>query len=109
MCALKTALAQVKIYGPSGDPHAPPGVSRYTQVPWSTVHANDQHHVGEKGAGITDREEVLGTRTGRQQQWHLGDQVTAIGTFIILFADSIFNYLVIVDSADNVFVDSNEA
>jgi hypothetical protein len=44
MCALKTALAQVKIYGPSGDLHA----SRYTQVPRPFVHANDQHHVGEK-------------------------------------------------------------
>lgn len=38
ICALKTALEEVKIYGPSGDPDAPPAVSRYTEVPWSIVH-----------------------------------------------------------------------
>jgi hypothetical protein len=56
MCALKTSLAEVKIYGPGGDPHAPPGVSRYTKVPWSTI-----QHVGEKEAERTDRDADLDT------------------------------------------------
>ncbi|KAF8798709.1 hypothetical protein BYT27DRAFT_7228290 [Phlegmacium glaucopus] len=43
MCALKTALAEAKIYGPDGDPHAPPGVSRYTKVPWAIIQAEDEH------------------------------------------------------------------
>lgn len=78
MCALKTALAEVKIYGPSGDPDASPKVSRYTKVPWSTVHADDQY-VGEKEA---DPDEVLGTRTSRQ--WHLHDEIAAIRTFFLI-------------------------
>lgn len=61
LCALKTALAEVKIFGPSGNPHAPPEVSRYTEVPWSIVHASDQR-VGENESETTDR--VLGTQQG---------------------------------------------
>lgn len=83
MCALKTALAEVKIYGPSGNPDGPPIVSRYTKVPWSTVDADGQH-VGEKKP---DMDEVLGTRTSRQ--WQLNDEIAAIRTCVSLspFAD----------------------
>ena len=73
MCALKTALAEVKIYGPSGNPDAPPTVSRYTKVPWSTVHADGQH-------GGPDQDELLGTRTSRQ--WHLNDEIAVIRTCV---------------------------
>lgn len=83
MCALKTALSEVKIFGPSGNPDGPPTVSRYTKVPWSTVHADGQH-VGEKES---DQDDVLGTRTSRQ--WHLNDEIAVIRTcvFLIPFAD----------------------
>jgi hypothetical protein len=83
MCALKTALAEVKIYGPNGNPDGPPQVSRYTKVPWSTVHA-DGEHAGKKDP---DPVEVLGTRTSRQ--WHLNDEIAAIRTCVSLipFAD----------------------
>jgi len=37
MCALKTALAEVKIYGPKGNPRAPLPVTRYVNVPWDQV------------------------------------------------------------------------
>ncbi|CAE6448905.1 unnamed protein product [Rhizoctonia solani] len=37
VCALKTAMAEVKIYGPTGDPSAKPGPAKYTQVPWEEV------------------------------------------------------------------------
>lgn len=83
MCALKTALAEVKIYGPNGDPDAPPKVSPYTKVPWSTVHADNQH-AGEREP---DPDEVLGTRPSRQ--WHLNDEIAAIRklSFLIPFCD----------------------
>lgn len=81
------ALAEVKIYGPSGNPDAPPAVSRYTRVPWSTIHANDQD-VGESETDTIDRDEVLGTRISRQ--WHLGD-ITTIRTFIIIIIMMFFH------------------
>ena len=75
MCALKKALAEVKIYGPAGDPDASAKISYYTKVPWSDVHA-DGEDVGEREP---DPDEVLGTRTSRQ--WHLNDEIAAIRTY----------------------------
>ncbi|KAJ7096303.1 Mechanosensitive ion channel-domain-containing protein [Mycena epipterygia] len=37
LCALKTILADLGIYGPSGNPHAEPGTQRYTEIPWHEV------------------------------------------------------------------------
>ncbi|KAI0785645.1 Mechanosensitive ion channel-domain-containing protein [Abortiporus biennis] len=42
ICALKSTLAQVKIFGPSGDPHAKAAPARYTLVPWEQVQHEDQ-------------------------------------------------------------------
>ncbi|KAJ6499912.1 Mechanosensitive ion channel-domain-containing protein [Mycena vitilis] len=42
LCALKAALAEVGIYGPSGNPNAEPGTTRYTEVPWHEVKADSQ-------------------------------------------------------------------
>jgi hypothetical protein len=42
ICALKAALADVKIYGPSGNPHAGPSTSRYTLVPWELISEQDK-------------------------------------------------------------------
>lgn len=50
ICALKQALAEVMVYGPTGDPNPPPAVTRYTQVPWDTVLYEDQKGAAEKGA-----------------------------------------------------------
>jgi hypothetical protein len=41
ICALKTALAEVKIYGPKGDPQEP-STTRYTRVPWELIEAQDR-------------------------------------------------------------------
>ncbi|TEB38382.1 hypothetical protein FA13DRAFT_1726059 [Coprinellus micaceus] len=49
ICALKQALAEVMVYGPTGDPNPPPAVTRYTQVPWDTVLYEDQK--GCRGEG----------------------------------------------------------
>ncbi|KAF8893315.1 Mechanosensitive ion channel-domain-containing protein [Infundibulicybe gibba] len=41
ICALKTALAELKIYGPGGDPDAKSELKRYTEVPWDEVKADE--------------------------------------------------------------------
>ena len=40
--ALKAALLDLKVFGPSGDPSPPPTTSRYTKVPWDLVSAQDR-------------------------------------------------------------------
>ncbi|KAF8658295.1 hypothetical protein AX16_002066 [Volvariella volvacea WC 439] len=50
VCALKTALAEVGIYGSNGNPNAPPGIERYTQVPWEVVRAQDEAASGDTPA-----------------------------------------------------------
>lgn len=63
ICALKTALAEVGIYGPSGDPNAASAPAKYTQVPWAEVKAE---------AEAKKREELhLPTPTGG---WKLADK-----------------------------------
>jgi len=42
ICALKTYLAEAKIYGPKGDPDAIPAPDRYTLIPWEEVRAKDK-------------------------------------------------------------------
>jgi hypothetical protein len=42
ICALKTALKECKIFGPSGDPNAPADPTEYTQVPWNEVRAKKE-------------------------------------------------------------------
>jgi hypothetical protein len=42
ICALKRALAEAKIFGPSGDPNAKPDPTRYTQVPWEDVQVEER-------------------------------------------------------------------
>ena len=103
ICALKTALKEVKIYGPSGDPDAAP-VSRYTKVPWSIIHADDQQVGDEKK---TD----LDPHHSQTSRWQLGDENAAIRTlyfFFLLDRQKIFIVSIIVDSADDVFGDPKE-
>ena len=73
MCALKAALAEVKIYGPSGDPDGPPKVSHYTRVPWPTDHVDDRHFCERDSY----EDEVL---RARSRHWHLNDEIAAIRT-----------------------------
>lgn len=40
--ALKAALLDLKVFGPSGDPNPPPTTSRYTKVPWDLINAQDR-------------------------------------------------------------------
>lgn len=47
ICALKAALADIEIYGPSGDPNAKPSIQRYTVVPWNLISEQDRREEGE--------------------------------------------------------------
>jgi hypothetical protein len=40
--ALKAALLDLEVFGPSGDPNPPPTTSRYTKVPWELINAQDR-------------------------------------------------------------------
>ncbi|KAF8499687.1 Mechanosensitive ion channel-domain-containing protein [Russula emetica] len=42
ICALKTYLAEAKIYGPKGDPDKIPDPDRYTVIPWEEVREKDK-------------------------------------------------------------------
>lgn len=47
ICALKTALGELKVYGPKGNPDAGPSTTRYTRVPWELVQAQDREEAGK--------------------------------------------------------------
>lgn len=42
ICALKAALADIKIFGPGGNPNLRPSTSRYTIVPWELISEQDR-------------------------------------------------------------------
>jgi len=49
LCALKAALGDLGIYGPSGNPHAEPGTQRYTEVPCHEIQAETQKSQNKEG------------------------------------------------------------
>jgi len=68
ICALKAALLELKIYGPSGNPNPKPSTSRYTIVPWELISEQD-------------RREETGPRSSLPvpvSNWHLTDSNTAL-------------------------------
>ena len=50
VCALKTALAELEIYGPTGNPDAEPAPKLYTQIPWGEVQAMKEEQRRKKEA-----------------------------------------------------------
>lgn len=42
ICALKTSLAELKIYGPTGDPDAKSAMKVYAEMPWEEYKFNDR-------------------------------------------------------------------
>ena len=41
ICALKTSLAELKIFGPTGNPDAEAPPKKYTEIPWEEVRRNE--------------------------------------------------------------------
>ena len=68
ICALKKALADVKIYRSTGNPDAIPAPTRYTQVPWELVKEGD----GSKKPGEPSTPE---------DGWQLSDKNAAMCKF----------------------------
>ena len=72
MCALKQALAEAKVFGPTGDPDGKPDPSRYTLVPWEEVQAQER-----KAAKVASMEvDQFSPADG----WKLSDKNAAIRT-----------------------------
>ncbi|KAF9049751.1 hypothetical protein BJ165DRAFT_1341961 [Panaeolus papilionaceus] len=75
ICALKTILGELKIYGPGGDPSPPPSVARYTEVPWSLIESEDRN-----AKAAPQFPEPRAPTEG----WNLGDKNAAIRTVLSL-------------------------
>ena len=48
VCALKTVLAELEIFGPKGNPNPAPSTTRVTQIPWEHVQAQDEEEADKK-------------------------------------------------------------
>ncbi|KAI5123926.1 hypothetical protein M0805_006343 [Coniferiporia weirii] len=74
ICALKTALAELSIFGSKGNPNAEPSPTMYTEVPWEEVRAKQeakkqivhdpapvakQYNLSDKNAAVMDSEGVF--------------------------------------------------
>ncbi|KAI4526439.1 hypothetical protein K525DRAFT_259127 [Schizophyllum commune Loenen D] len=70
VCALKTMLAEVGIYGPKGNPDAPPPPKRYTEVPWDQVQEDDRKREEEEKARVKGVPEPILPFVG----WRLADE-----------------------------------
>ncbi|KAJ7497312.1 Mechanosensitive ion channel-domain-containing protein [Mycena latifolia] len=75
LCALKAALADLGIYGPSGNPHAAPGTQRYTQVPWHEIQAEEQKTKNSQGKTTDTAAPAGGWRLSGQNAVLLDDDV----------------------------------
>ncbi|KJA19910.1 hypothetical protein HYPSUDRAFT_842053 [Hypholoma sublateritium FD-334 SS-4] len=84
ICALKSILGELKIYGPSGDPSPPPAVSRYAKVPWEIIDAEDRKKSQNAAQTLAPAPQPL-------DGWNLTDKNAAI-----------------LDSADEVFGGADE-
>ncbi|KAH9485389.1 Mechanosensitive ion channel protein Msy2 [Psilocybe cubensis] len=104
ICALKASLGELKIYGPSGDPNPPPGVTRYTKVPWETIQANDRKNAAGTAPQMPQANlEQMPPLGG----WQLSDKNTAIlDNTDSVFGDSADLYPRREMSQDSVFGDS---
>lgn len=73
VCALKTCLADVNIFGPTGDPHGITPPARHTLVPWEDVADADRKRETQYATTL---------RTGVESQpvcgWNLTDQHAAL-------------------------------
>jgi hypothetical protein len=76
---LKTHLAELGIYGPSGNPNSPPKVNRYTEVPWDIIERKDQE-AKDKELQKSLEEEEDRKKTG--QNWELGDKNAVLSMFL---------------------------
>jgi len=75
LCALKATLADLGIYGPSGNPHAEPGTQLYTEVPWHEIQAETQKAKNTQGKAAEAPAPAGGWRLSGQNAVLLDDDV----------------------------------
>lgn len=78
---MKTALGELEIFGPSGNPSAKPGPKKYTEVPWEEVKREEE--IAEMKAAEKDKQ----TPHFMKKQYSLSDKNAAAGESC-LFVDS---------------------
>src|SRR5258706_240954 len=74
ICALKAAMADIKVFGPTGDPNPKPPTSRYTIVPWDLISEQDRLKEAAPHStlpGMQDPRASVG-------DWNLTDSNTAL-------------------------------
>jgi len=82
ICALKTALADVKIFGPKGNPKKVSGPNKYTLVPWDEVQAGERNALQAESAKPDEQKMPA-------SGWQLSDKnVTIVGDSGNVFDDS---------------------
>lgn len=74
ICALKASMEKLKIYGPSGDPNAPSGPTKYTQVPYEEV-LRKEHEAAAHAQQPSAGSELHIPKS----DWTFADQNSAIG------------------------------
>lgn len=79
ICALKTALAELKIFGPKGNPDAEPGPTLFTQIPWEEVQAMKEEDKRKKAAEAVARPRV------QRREYSLTDKsaAAALGELVV--------------------------
>ncbi|KAF8608825.1 hypothetical protein BDV93DRAFT_518874 [Ceratobasidium sp. AG-I] len=55
VCALKTAMADLQIFGSKGNPSSKPGPAKYTQVPWEEVKESERTTMPEPQVPLEPR------------------------------------------------------
>lgn len=73
ICALKAALAEVKIYGPKGDPSAVPAPVRQTLVPWDEV--QEKEHITQRTESKAPEDPKMPV-----EGWNLSDKNAVMST-----------------------------
>ncbi len=80
-------MAELKIYGPEGDPNAPPVVNRYTKVPYDDLKQEEQ--AAKEKKEVEDHEESRKLKVG--EEWKLGDKNALLSEYlfspVLLHAD----------------------
>ena len=74
-------MADLKIYGPAGDPNAAPEVNRYTKVPYDEL--KQQEEAARQKKEVEAHEETRKLKVG--EEWKLGDKNAILSAFFWYF------------------------
>jgi small-conductance mechanosensitive channel len=79
ICALKTSLAELEIFGPEGNPNEEPVPKQYTQVPWEEVRR--QEEVRRRKENVRRTPSMINSKS----EYNLFDRTAAAGESFCLF------------------------